>query len=383
MAVRNYLGNASAEVQEHNITVSDTTNTNTLILTLTNGSSSVTDAETWTNGGAETTTTVATGVAALIEKSTNGLFARMTASSSGAVVNVRSKFPGEPFSLAITGTATAPTVVVVNNNSGGQDFNCESNWAEGAVATTGDDIIFRGAARVRFNANQSAVTFGKISTSHDFTGDIGCGNTFQCLCTDLDVFGRGRGSIDLGNSAITPIVHSTAQVQPGEFAWTVKGSALTSLTVRNNSSVAVAAYQGQTSSATTVNVEGGRYFAGSGLTNTTTNQTGGDMEVWHAATTINSYSGDRAQIMGAGAITTLRMGSLPNNVDTSGTITNLESLGTIPVNMTRSRTTRTVTNPKVYGSGGIVADTSVVTFSNAVVGRADGIVNAVATSPAS
>lgn len=376
MSVRNYLGRANIQTQRHKITFADTTNTSTFILTLTNGNSTVTDVETWTNGGAETATTISAGIAALIEKSTNGLFARLSVEDATlGVIHIQSKYAGEPFSLAITGTGTAPVVVVENENGHPLDFNCESNWAEGAVAVSGDDIIFH--ASVGYNLNQSAITFGKISTSHSFAGDIGySGTPFAGGCTDLDIYGRGRGYFDVGSSAITPIVHSTAQVPAGEFAFTIKGSALTSLTVRGGSAT-MAPYQGQTSSCTTVYVEGGRYFAGSGLTNTTTNQTGGDVELWHAATTINAYSGERTQIMGAGAITTLRVGNVPNNnVDTSGTITNLESLGSFDVNMTRSRVARTVTNPKVYGSGNIVADTAVVTFSNAAVGRTDGVVNA-------
>lgn len=244
MAVRNYRGRAQHQQQRHQYTFTDTDNADTYILTLTNGNSNITDAETWTNGASESTTSIAAGIAALIEKSTGGLFARLSATANGAVLEVSSKYAGEPFSLAFTGTATAPTLVVINENGGPLDFNCESNWDEGAVAGSGDDIIFHSSCG--FNVYKSGTTFGKISTSLAFPAGatIGAeGTPFKCVCTGLDVNGSGVTHFDINNSAITPNYR-------GNGSHTLIGSAIANINVFDFANIAVAPYAGQTSAIT-------------------------------------------------------------------------------------------------------------------------------------
>jgi hypothetical protein len=70
MAVRVFRGTAPAIAQQSTYTVTDVTNGNTYILTITDGNTNATQAETYANGSGETVTTVAAGIAALITKST-------------------------------------------------------------------------------------------------------------------------------------------------------------------------------------------------------------------------------------------------------------------------------------------------------------------------
>jgi hypothetical protein len=249
MSVRHFIGGAPLIQQVHEYTVTDVTNTLTYIGTLTNLNSNGTDGETlYTNGGAETTTTVATGLAAAINRSANGLFNFLSATSNGAVLTVRSAIAGMPFSLAWTGTATAPTLNIVTRNSGPSDFSCEGNWSEGAIAGGGDDIIFCATANVLYNLYKSATTFGKLSTSLNFTGQVGIpGTPFKGTCTGLDVNGAGIGHFDINASAIVVNVRGSKPQPANAPGVTIIGSAIVDVNNFGTASTAIAPYAGQTS----------------------------------------------------------------------------------------------------------------------------------------
>jgi hypothetical protein len=360
MAVRVFRGTAPAIAQQSTYTVTDVTNGNTYILTITDGNTNATQAETYANGSGETVTTVAAGIAALITKSTKAQFQALTATSSAGVVTITAKIPGAPWSLAVTGTASAPTAVVVYANSGPFDFNCIANYDGQVIAGSSDDIIFVGSATVKYNLYQAGTTFGKLSTSTDFTGTIGAvGIPFQGACTDLDVYGSGQSHWDLGSSAVTPYVWGTATLANNAFACSIKGSALTNIALKGGS-LAVAPMQGQTSTVTLVSQYGGYLLVGSGTTLTTFRQTGGVATILCAATTVTGQVGTML-IDGSGAITTVNVVDSNVTWNSTGTITTLNTKGNGVFDARQSQTARTITNGNIAGP--TLYDTSFITIT--------------------
>lgn len=192
MAAKYWLGRGVAIAHKDTITMANTfAATDTVTVTINGKDLTV------TLGTDVTTTQVATAVKEMINGDTQtgtgdhtfsttgnlvGEFARLTATSSGAVVTVTADDAGVPFTMtatestAGTGTATRASSVA---NAGPHVLTTVDNWSGDAVPVDGDDLIFDGGSSsdVLYDLGGLAIQPASVTITSDFTGKIGLPKT--------------------------------------------------------------------------------------------------------------------------------------------------------------------------------------------------------------
>lgn len=120
------------------------------------------------------------------------------------------------------------------------DYSVTGNWSEGAIPTTNDTVtISRNAIRaIQAGLNQSSVAIDNFTVEDGFSYDIGTSSAFlQISCTGSGVKyfkyagGGSLAKIDLGASAVAPIVTKTGSPSTGDVGLSVKGTAMTGFVV--------------------------------------------------------------------------------------------------------------------------------------------------------
>lgn len=248
------------------------------------------------------------------------------------------------------------------------DFTTNANWLDGTAPSGGDNLVFpAGAGSLTASLNQSAVTFGTVTIEAGYTGTIGSvasgvATYFRFGCTGLTCFGQPTAYLDIGSSAISPQIYSSAQADTGSFGVYLKGSAIATLTV-DRGYVGLAAIAGETSTATTVRLTGsGRLRCGSGVTLTNAKCDAGFMELFCALTTL-TLNGGQCVTFGTGAITTVNVNGGSFFGNSTGTITTLNGNAGASV-FTGNGVGRTVTTANVYPGASLVYDSSTLTITN-------------------
>lgn len=260
----------------------------------------------------------------------------------------------------------------VGTDSGNEgDYSTAANWSPSGVPTANDSVYITGSQSITAGLDQSSVELDDFIVLPDYTGDIGSASGSLLIdMADADRFefsGRGTAYIDVGTAAITARVKQTKNASNGQSGLYLAGSAIASLIVESGS---VELHDDAT--ATVVDVRSGATLrVGTDATGTTIHNNGGTLYFDGTATTINNKGGT-AYIRGADALTTVKCTGGTVYCTTTGTVTNAQALGTGLIDFTGSSIARTVTNPKVEGSGQINYDPNVVTFTNAPVG--DGLI---------
>lgn len=372
MALRTQSSVAPAVAQESNYLFTDFTDGRVYTFTPTDLNTGATGQTVTYTIAAAVDTTAAVMVGLIAKKlvaaaSTRPLIQALTIVDGGAaVLNVKASVAGAPWSWAVTisGGGTPPAETVVKANSGPYDFSSAGNYAEGIVPTTNDNIIFTGT--VLYNLYQSGVTFGHLTLTRGsngsvpHVGDIGTA-PFKCTCTGATVF-DGIFNFDLNASAVIVLIKGTSTVATGALAGILTSSNLTRVD-QYGGSVGYAAYAGETETAATVNIYGGRAVIGTGETLTTLNIDGAtaDVELKCAATTVNAIDGALVT-NGTGAITTLNQNAAAVTPNSSGTITTLNKKGDGLLDLNQSRVARTITTLNAGGAvGKIHYDSTIVT----------------------
>lgn len=236
------------------------------------------------------------------------------------------------------------------------------------VPVAGDDVYIQGSQSITAGLDQSSVELNAFRVLAGYTGTIG--SVTQMLRIDLgdgDAFeyaGSGRGYIDLGTAAVSPLVTNAPTLAGGLYGLVLKGSALATIDIRKGGVLI-----DKSSTVTTINQaydsnreNDTQLKVPSGATLTTLNKTGGAAIVEVAATTINNDAGQLVTA-GSGAVGTLEVTGGVVYPQSSGTITQLNAFGG-RVDMSRSRVSRTVTDVTLAGSGVVVYDSDVVTLTN-------------------
>lgn len=255
------------------------------------------------------------------------------------------------------------------------DYGTAGNWSPSGVPVTGDVVrIPPGTAAITAGLNQSAVVLDGFYVEPGYSAAIGTisANLQVTVDTGLPfVFaGQGQAYIDIGSSAISPIINNTSTVAAGlGFGLYLIGSAIATLTV-NRGSVGLAARGGNTSTAATVNSDfisnqagDVTLYLGAGCTLTTVNQTGGTLTVNSAATTITTLAGTLF-VAGTGAVTTLTNNGATCYPTSTGTITTCNANSGI-TDFTRSQVARTVTTLATQGNDAVIVyDPSFLTVTN-------------------
>jgi hypothetical protein len=372
MGTRYWLGGATAVQQAWSGTVTDATSGSTYTLTFTS-ESGTTGTVVYTVGGGATTTTVAAGIAAAVNASTDPRVTGVVfASSSAAIVTVLARAAGVPFYLAATGGGTGPGAWSGTGNTtpniGPNDWNWRGNWADLTVPVATDDVVITGGNAIKYGLDQSGVALHGFTRAYGSSAAIGGpGKYLKLNLTGYADYGTGQAYVDCGSSSVSPLVAAGQGTiaAPNVF---FLGSAIGTLTA-NAGGVEVAGAVGQTSTVGTAIVNGGNVRLGPGVTLTTYRQASGSGQVDCAATTVQA-DGGTLLTSGTGAIGTLTCGGANVTANSTGTVTTLIcSKGA--VDFTQSDATRTVTTPTLSGTGKILVDSAVVTFTNklAISGR--------------
>lgn len=272
------------------------------------------------------------------------------------------------------------------------DVNYAGNWdsrtngESDRVPIAGDSIVFNSEATYNCSAGLdtlAAVALASVTVEQTFTKTIGDGGTgyLQFLCSGLVEIGKYSGSgspagssniqIDVGTTATDIIVCNTGTSSTNLPAVKIKAnSASTDISVRKGS-VGVAVLPGETSTIGTLDISyvsnqsnDANVVCGSGVTLSTVDKIGGVAYLNSAATTVTQSAGT-LYIAGSGALTTLTIEGGTAYPESTGTITTLNCKGGV-TDMSRSRTARTVTTTTLYSGATLIADSSIVTFTNKI-----------------
>ena len=249
------------------------------------------------------------------------------------------------------------------------NYASASNWSPSGVPVAADNVrIPAGAALIAAGLNQSAVALGDFIVEKGCAALIGAtGAYLQISCARFEFEGTGVAWIDIGSSAISPIVKTTTFAAEGSFGLYLKGSAIATLSV-NDGLVGLAMRYGDTATVNTVRVTGkkAKCVMGSGVTLTTGYTSGGTLELHCAATTVTGEGGN-VTTEETGAITTLNAnGQGTYKLNATGTITTLNQNDSASVvDFTQSGASRTVTTYN-HHLGTRRFDKNVVTFTTDV-----------------
>lgn len=320
MALQIWLGNAAAVAQVINLTVGGTAAAGQIYsATMGFGAGKTVS---YTALSTDSNATIATALQALLAASIFPEFREVLWGNAGsAVVSATGTVAGIPFVLACSatgaGTLTQTTIVP---NSGPSDISVTSNWSNGSMPATGDDIYFQSSnIPALYNLQVlAAVSPANVYIDSSFTAAIGLPvnnpngyreyrQTFLQFngVTGNVVIGQGQGQasgkvqIDFQSGNFSASVWKTAgSSETGMPAVQFKGGGASSAVNVNRGTVGLALLAGQTANVPTldidyVNSQGGdaQVWAGPGCTLTTVNMNGGMLNALCAVPTLNSTGG--------------------------------------------------------------------------------------------
>ena len=215
----------------------------------------------------------------------------------------------------------------------------------------------------------TSVAIGDFIVEEGYTGTIG--TAVLPLGIDPNKFefsGTGTSYI-YSIGAIAHDVRNAGTGSTGTAGLYLTGTGISTLTVYKGV-VGLAMLHGQTSTATTVRVNGpsATVYLGNGVTVTTTYVANGSLYQYCAATTTNAFGG-KLYTEEVGTITTLNMdGAAQAWLNSTGTITTVNMLAgyTGTVNMLQSAEARTITTLN-HKAGTIKVDRGIVTITTYAV----------------
>lgn len=145
MATNRWLGHAAATYYTVTLTVASTTSGHTFITTI-NGKSI-----TYTAGAAETTTTIATGIQALLAASVIPEFTEISWTSAAAVVTGTGRIIGRSHTVTKSGTGTYN---LSETQATGPSFaDNTANWSLGTLPGAGDSVLIDGGPDILYGLN--------------------------------------------------------------------------------------------------------------------------------------------------------------------------------------------------------------------------------------
>jgi len=397
MATRTWIGGAQniSQVQTY---VIDGTWEATDIIKFTMGTVTATVV-----AGSTNTTTIATTMATAwnaLSSTVYPQFAELTAGSSTNNFTLTADTAGNAFSCTISSVETnggasdgqtidsvaSPTTspgTTTTANSNPNDWSVAGNWAENAVPTSSDDVVFdAGNKDVLDGLAQSGVTLTSLSVRAAYTGKIGrptlnAAGYYEYRATQLAVSattitigqgngtGSGRIKLNVGTAQTAVTVHKMATtVESGLAAFLFKGTHASNVMNVYGGSVGVATFSGETAVIATLRQTGGTIVCQSGVTLTTIDKNGGTLETHSAATTVTNRGGDLQLWSGAHTTINLLEGALSYN--STGTITTLNVYDGGEANFDSVNQSRTVTNTNIVAGAKISDKAKTVTWTNPI-----------------
>lgn len=232
------------------------------------------------------------------------------------------------------------------------------------VAT--DNVRIPAGSSAITGTDQSAVAIGDFIVEPGYSGSIG--SAVLPLSIDPDKFDfAGTGTSYINSiGAIAHDVRDAATPTGGTAGLYLTGSGITTLTVFKGT-VGLAMLHGQTSTVTTVRVNGASaaVILGKGVSLTTSYVSAGSLYQYCNATTTNVFGSAKFFTDEAGTITTLNLdGTAAVVLNSTGTITTANMLASYAgtVDMLQSSEARTITTLN-HKSGTLKVDRNIVTIS--------------------
>lgn len=346
MATRRWRGGARAVAQVQTFTFGGTWEANDLIR-VTIGARTYD----FTAGSTTTATVVSNLVTAweALDATDYPEFAEITASANSADLVLTADTAGKPFTATLTplesnggaadsqtiaGGTSATTGTATTAATGPNHWDNAANWKEGVVPANSDDVTVDEGPSILYGLDQNGVDLASLTIGPGFpsTSDVGLpwntnptnpeagypeyrdqrlkvGATVVTVNTT-----SGRVRLNLDTTATTVTVNGTGTPRTDAGAEPALDLVLvnSSNVVRVNAgSVWVAGFAGDAATVGTVAVayrtneaSDARVRLGAGLTLTTLEQSGGDVEIRCAATTVERTGGTLTRT-GSGAVTTL------------------------------------------------------------------------------
>ena len=348
MATIRFTGNAEAVAQVDTFTPANVEIGDIFTLTVT-GLDGTTHAVSFV-ATAATVANVTAGLVAAWNNDTDALCPPITGADNTPTLPLTADTAGTAFSVASTavngGAADTQTLTraATTANAGPSDWSSADNWSGGAVpgGAASQDVYVEGAT-ILYGLDQSAIA-NTLSSLNISKSQIGSNPADGYLATYLQIkasvlnIGRHNGpgtaiestpvNIDVGSTACAITVYNTGTNSTSTLpAVRIKAnSASTTLNVKSGK-VGVATESGETTTVSSITASSGSsVYIGSGVTLTTLNVTGGTVQLYCAATTVNVLSGSLTT-EGSGAITTMNItgGTVVSN--TSGAMTTLNMAG--------------------------------------------------------
>ncbi len=263
MVMYTYIGGADKLNQASTITIGSSTNGHifNILLAHPSGRGTAVQIATYTAGGAETTTTIAAALYALLAASKHRYALAVTFGANQAnVIPVTAKRAGEAFVLTASGTGTT-TIAATTVNSGPEDYACTGNWLGGAIPTAAGDVTLAGdqygRISIKYGLDQSAVAIEEMLITAR-TGQIGWPE--YCLKVDPDRLRIDTGALvylDIHSAAISPRVDRTHPgLGPGLPGCYLIGSAMATVNIEPGANVGIGHHAGESATATTIQNRG-------------------------------------------------------------------------------------------------------------------------------
>ncbi len=351
--------------------------------------------------GSKSVSTIAAGsanltAAALVtawNASTEPELAEVTASGSTSPLTLTGDTAGVPFTVvpAVSGgTGTIGSATAVTAATGPNHWDNANNWSGGSVPTGSDSVyIENSSTSIKYGLAQSGVTLTLLQIASSFTGDIGLPATNQTgsanyqeyratylaiSATTLNIGdgpgqGSGRIKIDLGSVQTTANIRNTSSgAETNLEAVQLKGTHASNVVNITKGSVAIAGYGGDVSTVATLTVgyvsspsTDARVRCGSGVSLTTLQMSGGEVELNAGLTTVTMTAGTLT--VNAGNVTTLTSDGGTVYYKGTGTVTTA-NLSESTLDFSRDMRGRTVTNANLYRGAAWNDPFSTVTKTN-------------------
>jgi hypothetical protein len=387
MATVRWRGDAAAIAQVNTITPASIGIGNTFTVTCNGKTMTYTAVDTLA-------ATVAAGIVALFTTNaqTNSIpeFNEVTATVGSGTVVLTAKTLGKPFTItssASGGTATFVTAATTAN-SGPNDANVVANWSGGALPSAADDVILDDTdADILWNVDAlSAIALASFTTTPTFSGAVGLNYDagayaeyrvldFIAKATTITINSPKckRMRLNASSTLVTlNVVTIGTSDTTGLPALNFIGTNASNVVNIAKGSVGLAARAGQVATVLTLragylNSQAGdvTVWGGSGLTLTTLEQSGGDVTLNGALTTVNKYAGTLT-LLNAATITTFNHFGGHAYHRSSGTITTYDGRAGSTLHMDADPRGRTMTTTTLRAGSGFRDPGKTVTFTNPV-----------------
>lgn len=382
MATITWIGGTSAKYQTVTLTVGSSTVGHTFITTM-NGKE-----VTYTSVTGDTTTTIATNIAQLLNASQDGEFQKINWTSSAAIVTGTANTVGEPFTVSLSGTGTF-TLNTTQANSSPNDAASTANYSSGSLPVNSDTLIFEDVdIGVYWNLTSalSGVTLTALRIRDTFTDGIGLplydttgtefreyrGTEFTLAgCTTLEVAlsssatgGSFKFNTSSGQTAVKILGTDAGTLFDEYVQW--RGTHASNTIDMVGGALAVAPYAAQTATFTTAQIKDASLRLGIGVTVTSIEMTNSSLDTRSSVPTL-TMNGGTAVFRDATTITTALIDAGTLDYRSTGTITTLKLGSGATADFSNITDPVTVTNCTMEEGSALVDPLRRVTFTNGII----------------